>query len=99
AAAAIAAGRLAEEIVPVEIAKKCPVTSDEHPRPDTTLEGLSSLKPVVRPDGTVTAGNASGINDGSAALLLASESAAARYNLTPRARLVATASAGVAPRV
>jgi 3-oxoadipyl-CoA thiolase len=99
AAAAIAAGHLACEMVAVEIPKKQAVTADEHPRPDTTLEGLSSLKPVVRPGGTVTAGNASGINDGAGALLLASERAARRHGLTPRARVVATAAAGVAPRV
>jgi len=99
AAAAIAAGRLAEEIVQVEIPKKAAITADEHPRPETTLEGLAGLKPVVWPGGTVTAGNASGINDGSSALLLASEAAAGKYNLTPRARVVATAAAGVAPRV
>ena len=73
--------------------------TDEHPRPDTTLEGLAKLKPVVKPDGTVTAGNASGINDGACALLLASESAAKKYGLTPRARVLATAVVGVAPRI
>jgi 3-oxoadipyl-CoA thiolase len=99
AAVAIAAGHLACEIVAVEIPRKQAVTADEHPRPDTTLEGLTSLKPVVRPGGTVTAGNASGINDGAGALLMASERAARRYGLTPRARVVATAVAGVAPRV
>jgi acetyl-CoA acyltransferase len=99
AAAAIAAGRLGEEIVGVEIPKKGPVCADEHPRPHTTREALAALKPVVRPGGTVTAGNASGINDGAGAVLLASESATGRYNLTPRARVVATAVAGVAPRV
>jgi len=99
AAAAIAAGRLAGEIIAVDVPKKGAVVADEHPRPATTLEGLSALKPVVRPGGTVTAGNASGINDGAAAMLIASESAAARYQLTPRVRVVATAAAGVAPRV
>jgi len=99
AAAAIAAGRVAHEIVPVEIPRKPAVTADEHPRPDTTLEALAALKPVVRPNGTVTAGNASGINDGAGALLFASERAAAQHNLTPKARVVATAVAGVAPRV
>ena len=64
------------------------VDADEHPRPDTTLEALTALRPIVRPGGTVTAGNASGINDGAGALLLASESAAAQYGLTPRARIV-----------
>ena len=99
AAAAMAAGRLAEEITPVEIPKKAAVSCDEHPRPDTTLEALAALRPVVRPGGTVTAGNASGINDGVGALLLASESAAAKYGLTPKARVLGTAVAGVAPRV
>jgi len=99
AAAAMAAGRLAEEIVPVEISKQEPVRDDEHPRPGTTLEALAALKPIVRPGGTVTAGNASGINDGAGALLLASESAATLYGLTPKARIVATAVVGVAPRV
>jgi hypothetical protein len=102
AAAAIAAGRLAEEIVPVTIpAKKgepVVVTRDEHPR-ETTLESLSRLKGVVRPDGTVTAGNASGVNDGSCATLVASEDAVRRHGLTPRARIVAAAVAGVAPRI
>ena len=81
--------------------RKGPVTvsADEHPRPDTTLEALSRLKPIVRPDGTVTAGNASGINDGACAILLASEGAVRSHHLTPRARFVASAVAGVAPRV
>ena len=102
AAAAIAAGRLAEEIVPVTIpAKKGDpviVGQDEHPR-TTTMESLARLKGVVRPDGTVTAGNASGVNDGSCATLLASEDVARRYGLTPKARIVAAAVAGVAPRI
>ncbi len=102
-AAAVAAGLLREEIVPVVIHGKkggdVVVDADEHPRPDTTLEGLSRLKPIVRPDGTVTAGNASGVNDGACALLIASEGAAKRNGLTPRARIVAMAVAGVAPRV
>ena len=102
AAAAIAAGRLAEEIVPVTIpAKKGDpviVSQDEHPR-TTTMESLARLKGVVRPDGTVTAGNASGVNDGSCATLLASEDVARRYGLTPKARIVAAAVAGVAPRI
>jgi 3-oxoadipyl-CoA thiolase len=102
AAAAIAAGRLAQEIVAVTIpAKKGdPVVfaQDEHPRA-TTLEALGKLKGVVRPDGTVTAGNASGVNDGSCALLLASADAAKRHGLKPRARVVAAATAGVAPRI
>ena len=101
-AEAIAAGRLAEEIIPVTIpAKKGdPIVfrQDEHPRA-TTLEVLAKLKGVVRPDGTVTAGNASGVNDGACATLLASEDAARRYGLTPRARIVAAAAAGVAPRI
>ncbi|MFN7925376.1 MAG: acetyl-CoA C-acyltransferase [Bryobacteraceae bacterium] len=97
--AAARAGFLAEEIVPVPISKKPSVERDEHPRPDTTLEALAALRPVVRPGGCVTAGNASGINDGAAALLLAGEAAAARYGLTPRARIVASAVAGVAPRI
>jgi len=102
AGAAIADGRLGREIVPVTIPqRKGPVTvsCDEHPRPDTTLEALSRLKPIVKPDGTVTAGNASGINDGACAVLLASEQAARAHGLTPRARYVASAVAGVAPRV
>jgi acetyl-CoA acetyltransferase family protein len=102
ATAAIAAGRLAEEIVPVTIpAKKGdPVVfkQDEHPRA-TTLDALAKLKSIVKPDGTVTAGNASGVNDGACAVLLASESAAAKYGLTRRARVVASAVAGVAPRI
>ena len=73
--------------------------TDEQPRPDTTLEGLAKLKPIVRPTGTVTAGNASGVNDGSCALVLASEGAAKKHGLTPRARVVATAAVGVAPRI
>ncbi len=101
-AAAIAAGRLAEEIVPVTIAARrgepTVVGRDEHPR-ETTLESLAGLKGIVRPDGTVTAGNASGVNDGSCAVILASEDAARRHGLTPRARIVAAAVAGVAPRI
>jgi 3-oxoadipyl-CoA thiolase len=102
AGAAIAAGHFADELVPVTVPqRKGPVTvaADEHPRPETTLEGLSRLKPIVRPEGTVTAGNASGINDGACAILLASEAAAKAHRLTPRARFVASAVAGVAPRV
>jgi 3-oxoadipyl-CoA thiolase len=102
AADAIAAGRLAEEIVPVTIpSKKGDPTvfkQDEHPRA-TTAEALAKLKGVVRPDGTVTAGNASGVNDGACATLLASAEAAKRYGLTPKARIVAAATAGVAPRI
>jgi 3-oxoadipyl-CoA thiolase len=90
------------EIVPVTIAQKkgdpTVVTQDEHPR-ETSLEALAKLKGIVRPDGTVTAGNASGVNDGACALLLASEAAAARHGLTPRARVVGMATAGVPPRV
>jgi len=103
AAAAAAAGRLAEEIVPVSIAQKrgeaLQVTTDEHPRADTTLEALAKLKGIVRPDGTVTAGNASGVNDGACALLLASDAAVRQYGLEPKARVVAAAVAGVAPRI
>jgi acetyl-CoA acyltransferase len=103
AAVAIESGALAEEIVPVTIPQRqgaaTVVDKDEQPRPDTTLEALAKLKPIVRPTGTVTAGNASGINDGACALLLASEEAVKNYKLTPRARIVASASAGVAPRV
>ena len=102
AAAAIAAGYLAQEIVHVTIPQKkgdaIIVSQDEHPRA-TTLEALAKLKGVVRPDGTVTAGNASGVNDGACALLLANEAAAAQYNLVPRARVVGMATAGVAPRI
>ncbi|BCN40432.1 thiolase [Alicycliphilus denitrificans] len=102
AAAAIAAGHLAKEIVPVHIPQKkgepVAVSQDEHPRA-TTLEALAKLKGVVRPDGTVTAGNASGVNDGACALLLANEEAARQYGLVPRARVVGMAVAGVAPRI
>jgi acetyl-CoA acyltransferase len=102
AAAAIAAGRLAEEIVAVTIAQKkgdpIIVQRDEHPR-ETTLQALGKLKGVVRPDGTVTAGNASGVNDGSCAVLIASEEAVKRHGLTPKARVVAAAVAGIAPRI
>jgi 3-oxoadipyl-CoA thiolase len=103
AADAIRSCRLSEEITPVSLSQKkgdpLLVATDEHPRPDTTLEALSKLKGVVKPEGTVTAGNASGINDGSCALLLASESAVKRHHLTPKARVVTSAVAGVAPRV
>ncbi|WP_310461473.1 3-oxoadipyl-CoA thiolase [Sphaerotilus sp.] len=96
------AGVFDSEITPVSIAQKkgdpVLVTKDEHPR-DTSLESLARLKGVVRPDGTVTAGNASGVNDGSCALLLADEANAARYGLTPRARVVGMATAGLAPRI
>jgi acetyl-CoA acyltransferase len=103
AAAAIKAGRLAEEMFTVPIPQKkgdpVLVSVDEHPRADTTLEALAKLKGVVKPDGTVTAGNASGINDGACALLLASEAAVKKYGLTPKARFIAGATAGVAPRI
>jgi acetyl-CoA acyltransferase len=103
AADAIRSGRMAEEIVGVPIPQKKGASSmvcqDEHPRPDTTLEALAKLKGVVKPDGSVTAGNASGVNDGACALLLASPDAVKRHGLTPRARVVASAVAGVAPRV
>jgi 3-oxoadipyl-CoA thiolase len=102
AAAAMKNGQLAEEIVPVTIpGKKGPtlVSEDEHPRPDTTIDALAKLKPIVKPSGTVTAGNSSGVNDGAAALLLASDEAVAKYGLTPLARVMASASAGVLPRV
>jgi hypothetical protein len=103
AVAAIRDGRLAEEIVAVTIPQKkgdaLIVDRDEHPRADTTLESLARLKGVVKPEGTVTAGNASGINDGACALLVASSDAAKRFGLEPRARVVATAVAGVAPRI
>jgi 3-oxoadipyl-CoA thiolase len=94
-------GFFAEEIVTVEIMDKkgtTIVSSDEHPRPDTTREALAQLKPLF-PGGTVTAGNASGVNDGAAAMIIASESAAARHGLRPRARILGMAAAGVAPRV
>ena len=96
-------GFFLKEIVPVTIPQSkgtaVRVTADEHPRPDSTLEALAKLKPIVRNDGTVTAGNASGINDGAAALIVASAAAANRHNISPRARIVASAAAGVAPRL
>jgi acetyl-CoA acyltransferase len=96
------AGWLANEITPVSIAQKkgdaLLVDKDEHPR-ETSLEALAKLKGVVRPEGTVTAGNASGVNDGACALLLANEAAARRHGLTPRARVVGLATAGLAPRI
>jgi 3-oxoadipyl-CoA thiolase len=102
ALAAQASGALAQEIVAVTIpAKKgeaVVVSKDEHPR-ETSPEALAKLKPIVRDDGTVTAGNASGVNDGACALLIASEAAAKQYGLTPRARILGMASAGVAPRI
>jgi 3-oxoadipyl-CoA thiolase len=95
--------RLGEEIVAVPVAGKKGDTIlfsvDEHPRPDTTLEALSKLKPIVKPGGTITAGNASGVNDGACALLLASETAVRQHGLTPKARVIAAAAAGIAPRV
>ena len=102
AVAAQKSGFFDAEITPVTIAQKkgdaIIFSKDEHPR-ETSLEALAKLKGVVRPDGTVTAGNASGVNDGACALLLASEAAAARHGLTPRARVVGMATAGVAPRI
>jgi acetyl-CoA acyltransferase len=102
-ARANAAGFFSREIIPVAIPQKKgdPINyaTDEHPRPDATREALARLKPIVKPNGTVTAGNASGVNDGSAALLIASEGAAKQHGLTPRARIVASAAAGVAPRI
>ncbi|MCS6944756.1 MAG: 3-oxoadipyl-CoA thiolase [Sutterellaceae bacterium] len=101
-AAAHAAGRFRDELIPVPLPGKKGETvvfdKDEHPR-ETSLEALAKLKGVVRPDGTVTAGNASGVNDGAAAILVASEAAARRYDLVPRARIVAAAVAGVPPRI
>jgi acetyl-CoA acyltransferase len=97
------AGFFADELIPVSIPQKKGdpkvFDTDEHPRPDTTLEALTKLKPVVKAGGTVTAGNASGVNDGACALLLASAEAVKRFGLTPRARVVGTAAAGVAPRI
>jgi acetyl-CoA acyltransferase len=102
ALAAIQAGHFAREICPVTIPQKkgdaVLVSQDEHPR-DTNLEALAKLKGVVRPDGSVTAGNASGVNDGACALLLANEATVKQYGLTPKARVVGMATAGVAPRV
>lgn len=102
AVAAQQSGLFDAEITPVSIAQKkgdpIVVAKDEHPR-ETSLEALAKLKGVVRPDGSVTAGNASGVNDGACALLLAGEAAAARHGLTPRARVVGMATAGVAPRI
>jgi len=101
-AAAQASGRLSAEIVAVEIPQRkgdpLIVDKDEHPRP-TSLDKLAALKPIVRSDGTVTAGNASGVNDGAAALIIASEDAAKRNGLTPRARILGGAVAGVPPRI
>jgi acetyl-CoA acyltransferase len=97
-----AAGRFAEEIVPVEIAGRretVTVSVDEHPRPDTTLQTLANLPALFGPSSSVTAGNASGVNDGAAALIVASEAALKEYGLTPRARVVGAATAGVPPRI
>jgi len=102
AVAAIEAGHLAREICPVTLPQKkgdsVRVSADEHPR-KTSLEALAQLKGVVRPDGTVTAGNASGVNDGACALILADEASAAKNGLIPKARVVGMATAGVAPRI
>ena len=102
-AAAHARGFFTSEIVPVSIPQKKGepklFDTDEHPRPETTLETLARLKGVVRPDGTVTAGNASGVNDGACAVLLANEAAASRHGLKPRARVLGMAVAGLAPRI
>jgi len=102
-AAAHAAGYFSGEIVPVTIAQKKGdpkvVDTDEHPRPDTTAEQLAKLKGVVKPDGTVTAGNASGVNDGACAVLLASAAAVDQYGLKPRAKVLGMATAGLAPRI
>jgi 3-oxoadipyl-CoA thiolase len=101
--AAQARGFYRSEIVPVSVpGKKGAITAvdrDEHPRPDATLDGLAKLKGVVKPEGTVTAGNASGLNDGACAMILASDAAAKKHKLTPRARVLAMATAGVAPRI
>ena len=103
AAAAQAAGFFADEITPVvqtdRKGRETVVDRDEHLRPDTTLEQLAKLKPIVRPEGTVTAGNASGVNDGAAAMIIANEAAVRRHGLTPRARILGMSSAGVPPRV
>jgi 3-oxoadipyl-CoA thiolase len=102
AAKATASGYFAEEIVVVEVPGKggsVTVDKDEHPRPDTTAEGLAKLKPFVRNPGTITAGNASGVNDGAAAMILASAEAVKRHGLTPHAKILGMASAAVPPRV
>src|SRR3989440_2282984 len=100
---AIASGYFAEEIISISVpgGKAGPVNveRDEHPRPETTLEGLAKLRPIVRNPGTVTAGNASGVNDGAAAMILASEAAVKKHGLTPRARILGLASAAVPPRI
>jgi acetyl-CoA acyltransferase len=103
AAEAISNGKLADEIVPVSVPQRrgdpVIVDTDEHPRADSTIEGLTKLRPIVRKDGTVTAGNASGINDGACALLLASDDSVSSYNLKPIARVVSWAAVGVEPRI
>jgi acetyl-CoA acyltransferase len=103
AARARAAGILAEEIVPVPVSRRKgelePIVADEHPRPDTTLEALARLETPFRAGGSVTAGNASGVNDGACAVVVASEEAVARYGLEPKARIVGMATAGVPPRI
>lgn len=103
AAAAQAAGYFADEIATVAITDRKGATrhvdADEHLRPDTTIASLAGLRPVVTPDGTVTAGNASGVNDGAAAMIVASEAAVRTHGLTPRARILGMASAGVPPRI
>jgi acetyl-CoA acyltransferase len=103
AADAIRSCRMAQEIAPVPLPQKkgepLLFSVDEHPRPDTTVEALAKLKGIVKPGGTVTAGNASGVNDGACALILASEAGARRHGLTPKARVVAAAAVGVAPRI
>lgn len=103
AGAAMASGRLAQEIVPVSIPQRrgdpLILSEDEHPRPSTTLEALQKLKSFVKADGTVTAGNASGVNDGAAALILATKEAAEKHGLTPIAKVLGGATAGVAPRI
>jgi 3-oxoadipyl-CoA thiolase len=102
-AAAQAKGFYRSEVVPVSVPGKkgaaMSVDRDEHPRPDATLEGLAKLKGVVKPEGTVTAGNASGVNDGACAMILASEASAKKHKLAPRARVLGMATAGVAPRI
>jgi len=103
AGTAMASGRLAQEIVPISIPQRrgepILVSEDEHPRPSTTLEALQKLKSFVKADGTVTAGNASGVNDGAAALILATKEAAKKHGLTPIAKVLGGATAGVAPRI
>ncbi len=103
AADAISSGRLSDEIIPVTVAQRrgdpIIVDTDEHPRADSTIEGLQKLRPIVRKNGSITAGNASGINDGACAVLVASDDAVAKHGMTPMAKVLAWASAGVEPRV